>query len=62
MKTSKLICCLLAAIILHGCKQVNYTGAVVTGHPEATKIGIQVLEDGGNAIDASIARHKLKLL
>ena len=55
MKTSKLICCLLAAIILHGCKQVNYTGAVVTGHPEATKIGIQVLQDGGNAIDASIA-------
>ena len=38
-----------------GCKHTNQIGAVVTGHPEATKIGIQVLERGGNAIDAAIA-------
>ena len=27
----------------------------MTGHPEATKIGVQVLKDGGNAIDAAIS-------
>ena len=27
----------------------------MTGHPQATQIGIQVLENGGNAIDASIS-------
>jgi len=29
--------------------------AIVTGHPEATKIGADILKKGGNAIDASIA-------
>ena len=29
--------------------------AIVTGHPEATKIGAEILEKGGNAIDASLA-------
>ena len=29
--------------------------AIVTGHPQATKIGKYILEKGGNAIDASIA-------
>ena len=39
-----------------GCQyNKQYYGAVVSGHPEATKIGIQVLENGGTAIDASIA-------
>jgi len=33
----------------------HYFGAVVSGHPEATKIGIAVLQNGGTAIDASIA-------
>lgn len=30
-------------------------GMVVTAHPEATKIGLEILEKGGNATDASIA-------
>ena len=29
--------------------------AIVTGHPEATKIGAEILKKGGNAIDASLA-------
>ena len=45
---------ILAAILLFiGCYN-NDTGAVVCGHPEATKIGINILEIGGNAIDAAI--------
>ena len=31
------------------------SAAIVTGHPEATKIGEFILNQGGNAIDASIA-------
>jgi gamma-glutamyltranspeptidase/glutathione hydrolase len=37
-----------------GCYNNNSSGAVVSGHPEATKIGIDILEIGGNAIDAAI--------
>jgi len=32
-----------------------YNGMVVCAHPEASKIGLEVLKKGGNAIDASIA-------
>lgn len=34
---------------------VNNNCAIVTGHPEATKIGAEILRKGGNAIDASLA-------
>jgi len=33
----------------------NNNCAIVTGHPEATKIGAEILRKGGNAIDASLA-------
>jgi len=56
MKIYKPFIYLLLSILVIGCNNnKNNLGGVVTGHPEATKIGIKVLENGGNAIDASIA-------
>ncbi|MBC7653320.1 MAG: gamma-glutamyltransferase [Oligoflexus sp.] len=57
MKTNLI---LLLAILLFGVKAFSQTqyyknGAVVSGHPEASKIGVDILKQGGNAIDAAVA-------
>ena len=46
--------CIAFIFFFLGCYNNNYTGSVVTGHPEATKIGVEILKKGGNAIDAAI--------
>lgn len=44
---------LSSPIITSSAKSEN--AMVVTAHPDASKIGVQILKEGGNAIDASIA-------
>lgn len=55
-------------LIMHGCREpvpadggttalVTDHAMVVSAHPLATDVGVAVLRDGGNAIDAAVAVH-----
>lgn len=46
---------ILAGIFLFGCVDPNQKGVVSSASPEATQVGVKILEEGGNAIDAAIA-------
>lgn len=48
-----LCCCNSAETRVHGTIAKN--GMVVTAHPEATRVGVEILRRGGTAMDAAIA-------
>lgn len=48
-----LCCCNSAETRVHGAIAKN--GMVVTAHPEATRVGVEILRRGGTAMDAAIA-------
>ncbi len=55
MKKISLIIVSFFAIINLNAQESYKNGVVVTAHHEASKVGVEILKKGGNAIDASIA-------
>ncbi|QLL59327.1 MULTISPECIES: gamma-glutamyltransferase [Empedobacter] len=55
MKKISFIIVSFFAIIQLNAQESYKNGVVVTAHPEASKVGVEILKKGGNAIDASIA-------
>ncbi len=55
MKKRSFIIVSFFAIIQLNAQESYKNGVVVTAHPEASKVGVEILKKGGNAIDASVA-------
>ena len=50
-------CSGLRPSINQGKTAIGNEAMVVTAHPEATRVGVDILGDGGNAVDAMVAVH-----
>ena len=55
MKKISFIIISFIAIIQLNAQESYKNGVVVTAHPEASKVGVEILKKGGNTIDASVA-------